>query len=129
MLALRVTKIISVTGVVLALLMTIGTANTRAASHKSRHVQRHRLARHHAARRNQGPSQEQTIEEIFPPGHKFTPEEKAEASALGAFVDNGMWKDAFKYTNHALKAHPERWWLQAARAAAASNLNLSLIHI
>ena len=121
--ALRVTRIISVTGVVLALLMTIGTANTRAASHKSRHVQRHRLARHHAARRNQGPSQEQTIEEIFPPGHKFTPEEKAEASALGAFVDNGMWKDAFKYTNHALKAHPERWWLQAARAAAASNLN------
>jgi tetratricopeptide (TPR) repeat protein len=86
-------------------------------------VQRHRLARHHAARHNQGPSQEQTIEEIFPPGHKFTPEEKAEASAVGVFVDNGMWKDAFKYTNHALKAHPERWWLQAARAAAASNLN------
>ena len=118
MLALRVTKIISVSGLVLALLMTIGTASTRAASHKSRHLQRHRIARHHAAKHNQGPSQEQTIEEIFPPGHKFTPEEKAEASALGAFVDNGMWKDAFKYTNHALKAHRDGWWLHAARGAA-----------
>lgn len=133
MLALRITGIISVTGVALSFLMIMGPADARGASagsHKSRHSQRHqassgkyRLARHHAARHNQGPSEDQTFEEIFPPGHKFTPEEKAEASALGVFVDHGMWKDAFKYTNHALKAHPERWWLQAARAAAASNLN------
>ena len=62
-------------------------------------------------------------QEIFPPGHKFTPEEKAEASEIGALVQNGMWKEAFKAATKAGKEHPERWWLQAARAAAASNLN------
>jgi tetratricopeptide (TPR) repeat protein len=62
-------------------------------------------------------------QEIFPPGHKFTPEEKAEASEIGALVENGMWKEAFKAATKAGKEHPERWWLQAARAAAASNLN------
>ncbi|MGA8658378.1 MAG: hypothetical protein WB586_19735 [Chthoniobacterales bacterium] len=134
MFTLRVIRTISATGVLLSFLVTSGFANTRtwgAGSHKTRHQYRHQASRgkyhtvahHHAAKHNQGPSQEQTLEEIFPPGHKFTPEEKAEASALGVFVDNGMWKDAFKYTNHAVKQHPERWWLQAARAAAASNLN------
>jgi tetratricopeptide (TPR) repeat protein len=38
-------------------------------------------------------------------------------------VQNGMWKEAFKAATNAGKQHPERWWLQAARAAAASNLN------
>src|ERR1700751_2224304 len=90
----------------------------------SRHVySRHGVARHHRANRYQGPTVEQVPEEIFPPGHKFTPEEKAEASQIGALVQNGMWKDAFKASLKAAKEHPERWWLQAARAAAASNLN------
>ena len=90
----------------------------------SRHVySRHGVARHHRANRYQGPTVEQVPEEIFPPGHKFTPEEKVEASQIGALVQNGMWKDAFKASSKAVKEHPERWWLQAARAAAASNLN------
>ena len=90
----------------------------------SKHVySRHGVARHHRANRYQGPTVEQVPEEIFPPGHKFTPEEKAEASQIGALVQNGMWKDAFKASSKAVKEHPERWWLQAARAAAASNLN------
>ena len=38
-------------------------------------------------------------------------------------VQNGLWKEAFKAATKAGKQHPERWWLQAARAAAASNLN------
>lgn len=66
---------------------------------------------------------EQVPQEIFPPGHKFTPEEKAEASEIGVMVENGMWREAFKAATKAGKEHPERWWLQAARAAAASNLN------
>ena len=90
----------------------------------SKHVySRHGVARHHRANRYQGPTVEQVPEEIFPPGHKFTPEEKVEASQIGALVQNGMWKDAFKASSKAVKEHPERWWLQAARAAAASNLN------
>ena len=89
----------------------------------SRHVSSHGVVRHHRANRAQGPTVEQIPEEIFPPGHKFTPEEKAEASQIGALVQNGLWKDAFKASSKAAKAHPERWWLQAARAAAASNLN------
>ena len=84
---------------------------------------RHGVARHHRANRSQGPTVEQVPEEIFPPGHLFTPEEKAEASEIGVLVQNGMWKEAFKASSKAAKAHPERWWLQAARAAAASNLN------
>ncbi|PWT87035.1 MAG: hypothetical protein C5B58_00450 [Acidobacteria bacterium] len=84
---------------------------------------KHRVARHHRANRSQGPTVEQAPEEILPPGHKFTPEEKAEASEIGVLVQNGMWKEAFKVSSKAAKSHPERWWLQAARAAAASNLN------
>jgi tetratricopeptide (TPR) repeat protein len=84
---------------------------------------RHHYARRHRANRSQGPTVEQVPQEIFPPGHKFTPEEKAEASQIGAMVENRLWKDAFKAATAAGKQHPERWWLQAARAVAASNLN------
>jgi tetratricopeptide (TPR) repeat protein len=66
---------------------------------------------------------EQVPAEIFPSGHKFTPEEKAEASEIGVMVQNSMWKDAYKLATKNSKQHPERWWLQAARAAAAANLN------
>ncbi|MBV8225452.1 MAG: hypothetical protein JO232_09725 [Verrucomicrobia bacterium] len=83
----------------------------------------HGYARHHRANRSEGPTVEQVPQEIFPPGHKFTPEEKAEASEIGALEQNGLWKEAFKAATKAGKQHPERWWLQAARAAAASNLN------
>jgi tetratricopeptide (TPR) repeat protein len=83
----------------------------------------HRYARHHRANRSQGPTVEQVPQEIYPPGHKFTPEEKAEASQIGVLEQNGLWKEAFKAATKAGKEHPERWWLQAARAAAASNLN------
>jgi tetratricopeptide (TPR) repeat protein len=79
--------------------------------------------RHYAASKGKGPRQEEITEEILPPGHKFTPEEKAEVSALGVLVENRMWKDALRFTTKATRAHPERWWLQAARAVAASNLN------
>jgi tetratricopeptide (TPR) repeat protein len=84
---------------------------------------KHHYARHHRANRSQGPTVEEAPQEIFPPGHKFTPEEKAEASEIGAMVQNGLWKEAFKAATKAGKQHPERWWLHAARAAAASNLN------
>src|SRR5208337_1876498 len=84
---------------------------------------KHHYAWHHRANKSQGPTVEQVPQEIFPPGHKFTPEEKAEASEIGVMVENGMWKEAFKAATKAGKEHPERWWLQAARAAAASNLN------
>jgi tetratricopeptide (TPR) repeat protein len=84
---------------------------------------KHHYAKHHRANKSQGPTVEQVPQEIFPPGHKFTPEEKAEASEIGVMVENGMWKEAFKAATKAGKQHPERWWLQAARAAAASNLN------
>jgi tetratricopeptide (TPR) repeat protein len=65
----------------------------------------------------------EALEEIFPPGHRFTDEEKAEASALGVYMQNGLWKDAYKYSTRAGRQHPERWWLHAARAAAAANVN------
>ena len=84
---------------------------------------RHHYAKHYRANKSQGPTVEQVPQEIFPPGHKFTPEEKAEASEIGVLVENGMWKEAFKAATKAGKQHPERWWLQAARAAAAANLN------
>ena len=84
---------------------------------------KHHYPRRHRANRSQGPTVEEVPQEIFPPGHKFTPEEKAQASELGAMVQNGMWKEAFKAATKAGKEHPERWWLQAARAVAASNLN------
>jgi tetratricopeptide (TPR) repeat protein len=101
-----------------------GSGHTSSRHTYSKHVySRHGVVRHHRANRSEGPTVEQIPEEIFPPGHKFTPEERAEASEIGALVQNGMWKDAFKASSKAVKEHPERWWLQAARAAAASNLN------
>ncbi|MBV9489959.1 MAG: hypothetical protein JO069_09570, partial [Verrucomicrobia bacterium] len=33
-----------------------------------------------------------------------------------------MWKDAYKYSTKAGRRHPDRWWLHAARAAAAANV-------
>ena len=119
--------------IVLLICLLISPASALSSQHKSKQKQKHssskhtsskhHLARHHRANRSQGPTVEQVPEEIFPPGHKFTPEERAEASEIGALVQNGMWKEAFKASSKAAKAHPERWWLQAARAAAASNLN------
>jgi hypothetical protein len=79
--------------------------------------------KHRAAKKSQGPAREESFEEVFPPGHRFTPEEKAEASLLGTYFGNAMWKDAYKLSTKSAKQHPDRWWLQAARAAAASNLN------
>jgi tetratricopeptide (TPR) repeat protein len=79
------------------------------------------ISKHHVARRGQGPTQD--FDEIFPPGHRFTPEEKAEASAFGVFCENGLWKDAYNFATKAVRQHPERWWLYAAQAAAAANLN------
>jgi tetratricopeptide (TPR) repeat protein len=97
--------------------------STKHATAKSGSSKHHYYARRHRANRSQGPTVEQVPQEIFPPGHKFTPEEKAEASQIGAMVENRLWKDAFKAATAAGKQHPERWWLQAARAVAASNLN------
>src|SRR5258708_30478141 len=79
--------------------------------------------KHRAARKGQGPAREESFEEAFPPGHKFTPDEKAEASTLGPYFANAMWKDAYQFSTKSVKQHPERWWLHAARAAAAANLN------
>jgi tetratricopeptide (TPR) repeat protein len=79
--------------------------------------------KHRAARKSQGPAREESFEEVFPPGHKFTPDEKAEASTLGTYFANAMWKDAYKLSTKSAKEHPDRWWLHAARAAAAANLN------
>jgi tetratricopeptide (TPR) repeat protein len=89
---------------------------------KAKSTSKHR-SHHRAARKSQGPAREESFEEVFPPGHKFTPEEKAEASTLGTYFANAMWKDAYKLSTKSVKQHPERWWLQAARAAAATNLN------
>ncbi|MBV9107575.1 MAG: hypothetical protein JO313_16290 [Verrucomicrobia bacterium] len=103
------------------------TSSKHATSNKHRTSKagnsKHHYARRHRANRSQGPTVEAIPQEIFPPGHKFTPEEKEEASKIGIMVENGMWKEAFKAATKAGKQHPERWWLQAARAAAASNLN------
>ncbi|HXO96635.1 MAG TPA: hypothetical protein VN857_08635, partial [Chthoniobacterales bacterium] len=46
--------------------------------------------KHRAARKGQGPAREESFEEVFPPGHKFTPDEKAEASTLGTYFANAM---------------------------------------
>jgi len=101
---------------------SLAKSNRRVTTTRSRRTG-HGYARHHRASRSQGPTVEPVPEEIFPPGHKFTPEEKEEASEIGALEQNGLWKEAFKAATKAGKQHPERWWLQAARAAAASNLN------
>src|SRR5436853_3915444 len=71
--------------------------------------------KHRAARKSQGPAREESFEEVFPPGHKFTPDEKAEASTLGTYFANAMWKDAYKLSTKSVKQHPDRWWLHAAR--------------
>jgi tetratricopeptide (TPR) repeat protein len=92
---------------------------------RGRKGSRHRVVSHRAARRDQGPVPEQTLEEIFPPGHQFTVEERAEASAIGAYLQNSLWKDAYKASTKAARQHPDRWWLHAARAAAAANLGRS----
>jgi tetratricopeptide (TPR) repeat protein len=112
------------------LLMTwllIGVSQASSSTHKStkksQAVKMHRLSKHRIARKGEGPAPNQSFDEIFPPGHKFTPEEKAEASAFGVFCENGQWKDAYNFATKAVKQHPERWWLYAARAAAAANLN------
>ena len=84
---------------------------------------RYAYSRHHPATRTQGPAPEASLEEIFPEGHRLTDDEKQEATAIGLYCDSGNWKGALKSANQALKRHPERWWLQAARAAAAANLN------
>jgi hypothetical protein len=99
------------------------SSSTHANKHGTSKSSKHHYAKRHRANRSQGPTVEEIPQEIFPPGHKFTPEEKAEASEIGVMVENGMWKEAFKAATKAGKQHPERWWLQAARAAAASNLN------
>jgi tetratricopeptide (TPR) repeat protein len=106
------------------------SSRTKGKQHHSSHTSRlassrhsHSSRRHRAAAKSQGPTQQEVPEEILPPGHRFTPEEKAEVSALGVYVANGMWKDALKFSTKAVKEHPERWWLQAARATAASNLD------
>jgi hypothetical protein len=91
---------------------------------KSKSTNKRRSAgKHRAAKKSQGPAREESFEEVFPPGHKFTPEEKQEASLLGTYFGNAMWKDAYKLSTKSVKQHPDRWWLQAARAAAAANLN------
>lgn len=84
---------------------------------------RRSLSKHRIARKGQGPAPPQSFDEIFPPGHKFTADEKTEASQFGIFCENGLWKDAYNFATKAVKQHPERWWLYAARAAAAANLN------
>jgi len=102
------------------------SSSQKAAAKKSQAGKGHSrrsLTKHRIARKGQGPAPTQSFDEIFPPGHKFTPEEKAEASAFGVFCENGQWKDAYKFVTKAVKQHPERWWLYAARAAAAANLN------
>ena len=99
------------------------SSSTHPPTKKSQAAKMHRLSKHRIARRGQGPAPNQSFDEIFPPGHKFTPEEKAEASAFGVFCENGLWKDAYNFATKAVKQHPERWWLYAARAAAAANLN------
>jgi len=99
------------------------SSSTHESTKKSQAAKMHRLSKHRIARKGQGPAPNQSFDEIFPPGHKFTPEEKAEASAFGVFCENGLWKDAYNFATKAVKQHPERWWLYAARAAAAANLN------
>jgi tetratricopeptide (TPR) repeat protein len=99
------------------------TTNKPAKTQSSKAHSRGSLSKHRIARKGQGPAPTQSFDEIFPPGHKFTPEEKAEASAFGVFCENGLWKDAYNFATKATKQHPERWWLYAARAAAAANLN------
>src|SRR5258708_33930756 len=49
--------------------------------------------KHRAARKSQGPAREERFEEVFPPGHTVTPDENAQASTLGTYFANAMWKD------------------------------------
>ena len=111
----------------LAIWLLSGVSQASSSTHKptkkSQAAKMHRLSKHRIARKGQGPAPNQSFDEIFPPGHKFTPEEKAEVSAFGVFCEGGLWKDAYNFATKAVKQHPERWWLYAARAAAAANLN------
>jgi tetratricopeptide (TPR) repeat protein len=111
----------------LAIWLLSGVSQASSSTHKptkkSQAAKTHRLSKHRIARKGQGPAPNQSFDEIFPPGHKFTPEEKAEVSAFGVFCEGGLWKDAYNFATKAVKQHPERWWLYAARAAAAANLN------
>jgi tetratricopeptide (TPR) repeat protein len=113
---IKTATIFVVASSLLSLVADGSSLSTRRSGHSHRTISRHRVAR-----RGQGPTQD--FDEIFPPGHRFTPEEKAEASALGVLCENGLWKDAYKAATKAVKQHPERWWLYAAQAAAAANLN------
>jgi tetratricopeptide (TPR) repeat protein len=99
------------------------SARSKGSAANNKNGKRYGYSRHHPASHTQGPAREATIEEIFPEGHRLTDDEKQEATAIGLYCDNGNWKGALKSANQALKRHPERWWLQAARAAAAANLN------
>lgn len=122
----KVTFVLRIAGIfLLAIWLLSGASPALASSTSSQKAgkghSRGSLTKHRIARKGQGPTQ--SFDEIFPPGHKFTPEEKAEASAFGVFCENGQWKDAYKFVTKAVKQHPERWWLYAARAAAAANLN------
>jgi tetratricopeptide (TPR) repeat protein len=119
----RITGIFLLTMCLLSAVSEASASSITQKSKKSQAAKMHRLSRHRIARKGQGPAPNQSFDEIFPPGHKFTPEEKAEASAFGVFCENGQWKDAYNFATKAVKQHPERWWLYAARAAAAANLN------
>ena len=131
----KVTFVFRITGIFLLAIWLLSVASPASASSSSAQTSaanksqaakghtRRSLSKHRIARKGQGPAPPQSFDEIFPPGHKFTPEEKQEASAFGVFCDNGQWKDAYKFVTKAVKQHPERWWLYAARAAAAANLN------
>src|SRR5260370_2369814 len=77
--------------------------------------------KHRAARKSQGPAREESFEEVFPPGHKFTPDEKAEASTLGTYFANAMWKDAYKLSTKSVKQIPSPCGLHGARPRAPPN--------
>jgi tetratricopeptide (TPR) repeat protein len=119
----RITGIFLLTIFLLSGVSQASASSSTQKSKKSQAAKMHRISRHRIARRGQGPAPSQSFDEIFPPGHKFTPEEKAEASEFGVYCENGLWKDAYNFATKAVKQHPERWWLYAARAAAAANLN------
>jgi tetratricopeptide (TPR) repeat protein len=119
----RITGFFLLTMCLLSAVSEASASSSTQKSKKSQAAKMHRLSRHRIARKGQGPAPSQSFDEIFPPGHKFTPEERAEASEFGVYCENGLWKDAYNFATKAVKQHPERWWLYAARAAAAANLN------
>jgi hypothetical protein len=84
------------------------SSSTHATSkkHGTSKSSKHHYAKRHRAKRSQGPTVEEIPQEIFPPGHKFTPEEKAEASEIGLMVKNGMCKERFKEASKDGKQNP-----------------------